>query len=94
MSLHDATIHYEDLTFEIQFDYYPASRGAREAGSGVQLEPDEPESWDVTEVKLVNPDVKDQIGIDVTDVMTDTMMEFFNEQAGEYINEQSADEGC
>jgi hypothetical protein len=74
MSNHTIPVDYEDLTFDVEFDYYPASKGAREKGSGVQLEPDEPESWDICTIKLRNGKIRP---LDVTDWMNDTMIGYF-----------------
>ncbi len=76
MSQHSIIVPYEFLSFEVDFDYYPASRGAREKGSGVQLEPDEPESWEVTEVRMYNPDDMEAEVVDVTDQLNEKMLLF------------------
>jgi hypothetical protein len=80
MSNHTITVEYEDLTFDVEFDYTPASKGAREKGSGVQLEPDEPESWDICTIKLRNGKIRP---LDVTDWMSETMMSYFEEEVVE-----------
>jgi len=46
------TISYKGIQLSINYTYYPASRGAREHGTGLQLEPDEPESVDIDNVEL------------------------------------------
>ena len=58
MSNHTIQVDYEDMTFDVNFDYYPACKGARENGSGVQLEPDEPETYDLCTVSMVHPEDK------------------------------------
>lgn len=52
MTQPNKTISYRGVQLSVDYTYYPASRGAREKGSGVQLEPDEPASVDVDDVKL------------------------------------------
>jgi hypothetical protein len=39
--------------------YYPASKGERERGSGVQLSPDEPATFEVTAVHCGGDDIAD-----------------------------------
>jgi hypothetical protein len=46
---------------EIDFNYSPPSKGARDsfngrAGAGIQLEPDEPADIEITGVRLCDPD--------------------------------------
>jgi hypothetical protein len=70
MSHHCITVNYDWLEFEVEFDHYPASRGAREKGTGVQLEPDEPATNEITEVFMVHPTDKDINRVDVTEQIT------------------------
>lgn len=93
MSHHESIIEYEWLTFQVGWDYYPASKGARERGSGVQLEPDEPESWEITEVMLAHPTKKDVKPVDVINQVSKKMMDYLNEQITEEIeNAREPDE--
>lgn len=46
------TISYKGVQLSVGFTYYPPSKGARERGSGVQLEPDEPASVDIAELSI------------------------------------------
>ena len=50
------------------FEYEPADRGARERGTGLQLEPDYPATWALHHVYLPNSDV------DITPVMSESMI--------------------
>jgi hypothetical protein len=83
MSNHTIPVDYEDLTFDVEFDYYPASKGAREKGSGVQLEPDEPASWDICTIKLRNGKIRP---LDVTDWMNEIMMGYFEEEVRDVVS--------
>jgi len=94
MSHHNITVTYpawvtaaEDLYFEVEFDYYPASRGAREKGSGVQLEPDEPETWEITEIFMVHPVDAGIKRVDVTEQIPGEVLAYFEEQVQEKIDE-------
>ena len=42
-----------EFELDVSVDYYPASKGRREHGSGVQLEPDEPASIEICSVSIV-----------------------------------------
>ena len=53
MSQLSKTISYRGVQLSVDYTYYPPSRGAREKGSGVQLEPDESASVDVDGVQIV-----------------------------------------
>lgn len=64
------TIDIGDVTFEINFNYYPASRGAREGG--LQLEPDEPAMAEINEISLA--------GNDVTELLDDKIIEKIEEK--------------
>jgi len=89
MSNHTHTVFYEDLAFIVEFDYFPASRGAREHGTGLQLEPDESESWEICTIKIFNHEDKDAKAVDVTDCFGKTMNEWFDEQINEHIHEDT-----
>ena len=85
MSNHTMRADFEDMAFDVNFDYYPASKGAREAGTGLQLEPDEQESWDICEVSMVNPDDPDIAAVDVTNCFNKSMCDWFEEQLNAHI---------
>ena len=89
MSQHSTIIFYEDLAFEVDFDYSPGDPGRMYMANGDPGYPPEPEEWDVTEVRLVNSEEKKIEPIDVTSVMTQTMMDFFNEQVKEAMPDES-----
>lgn len=57
-------ITLEGVTLRIDGDYYGPSKGAREKGSGVQLEPDEPASFELTAVYVDGSD------IDIADILS------------------------
>jgi len=52
-----ATVTREGVEIEVDYTYYPASHGAREKGSGVQLEPDEPATVEINEMTIQAIDV-------------------------------------
>lgn len=52
-----ATVTREDVEIEVDYTYWTAHRGAREKGSGVQLEPDEPATVEINELTIQNIDV-------------------------------------
>ncbi len=58
---HTRTVTIADNELEVSFDYYPPSRGARERGTGLQLEPDEPATFEICEVKLGEHDVTELV---------------------------------
>ena len=45
-------IDWKGYKIEVTFDYYPPSKGAREYGTGLQLEPDEPATVELEQVKF------------------------------------------
>ena len=45
-------ISYCDVELTVESEFYPASKGRRENGSGVQLEPDEPATFEVQDVSV------------------------------------------
>lgn len=52
-------VHYMGVDISVDYGYYPPSIGARERGSGVQLEPDEPAMVEVYEIKIGPQEVTD-----------------------------------
>lgn len=44
-------IEYRGYSLAVEYDYYPAKKGKRERGSGVQLEPDDEETIELTMVE-------------------------------------------
>ena len=89
MSNHTHTVYFEDLAFDVNFDYYPVSKGAREHGTGLQLEPDEPESWEICTIKMFNPEDKAAKKVDVSDCFNKAMNDWFDEQIEEHIHEDT-----
>jgi len=51
------TVYFRGVPIEVDYDYYPASKGARERGSGVQLEPDEPACVELTALSIGGVDI-------------------------------------
>lgn len=66
----------DDLGVDLEcwFEYEPAERGAREYGSGIQLEPDYPETWTLCHVYLPGSD------IDIAPVMSDKLIALIEEE--------------
>ncbi len=60
---------------ECWFEFEPAERGARERGTGLQLEPDYPETWTLCHVYLPGSDV------DIAPVMSDKLIAVIEEAA-------------
>jgi len=87
VSNHETTVYFEDFAFLVEFDYYPASRGAREHGTGLQLEPDEPESFEICTIKMINPDDAKVPAVDVSDQVPASLDDWFNDQITDYIGE-------
>ena len=85
MSNRTITVKYEDFAFEISFDYFKATRGAREHGTGLQLEPDEPESWEVTQVSMVHPTDSKIKPVYVSDCLSKHLLDWFDEQVSAHI---------
>jgi hypothetical protein len=90
VSNHETTVYFEDLAFLVNFDYYPASRGAREHGTGLQLEPDESASFEICTISMIHPDDAKIPAVDVSDQIPATLDDWFNDQIVEYMNK---DEG-
>jgi len=80
---HTFTTYYEDIAFEIEFDYFPASKGSWEGG--VQIEPDEPESWEICTIKIFNDSDKNAKAVDVSDCFNKAMNDWFEEQVNDHI---------
>lgn len=57
MSHHITTLTHEDVDLEISYNYYEGSRGARERGTGLQLEPDEEPSVEIDRIEIKDIDV-------------------------------------
>lgn len=58
---------------EIDVDAWKACKGARERGTGLQLEPDEPAGFEVTAARLVSPEdifeiVTEEVSITLGDI--------------------------
>lgn len=72
-----ATWASDDLGVDLEcwFEYTPAERGARERGTGLQLEPDYPETWTLCHVYLPGSD------IDIAPVMSDKLIAMIEEDA-------------
>lgn len=51
---HACTIYLKDFEFLVYYSWYRAVPGAREKGTGIQLEPDEPETYEVDSIKLIS----------------------------------------
>lgn len=90
---------------QIAFTWYPGCRGARERGTGLQLEPDESEGpedihlfnrkgWHIPwlEEKADRANVWDEIHQDITDHVREKRAESYYEY-GEYLYEQRRDRG-
>ena len=77
-----ACLEYEDdllgITLTCYFDHEPASRGAREYGTGLQLEPDYPATY--TLAHAYTPQ-----GLDISPVMRLDMIEMIEEYACETL---------
>ena len=80
---------YEDLDFRVTFNQYPAYRGARERGSGVQLEPDEPASIEVTNIQLLHDG---DTQIEIYDVLSEKVIEQIQLTVEENLSEEFEDD--
>ena len=49
-------ITFEGIQLQVEYEYEPAERGDREPGTGLLLSPDIEEQFDLTSVKVVDPD--------------------------------------
>lgn len=54
-------IDWKGCELDVTFDYYKPSKGAREYGTGLQLEPDEPATVELEDVMLNGVDISDLI---------------------------------
>jgi hypothetical protein len=84
MSNHTITVNYDDMKFDVEFDYYPGSL-ARRGEAGLPMEPDEPATWEILKISIINPDSIDVAPVDVTYSFTAPMMDYFDDQIGDYI---------
>lgn len=78
---------YREFELEVEFDFYKGCRGARERGSGVQLEPDEPASCEVNSVTLIykGKDGKEKRHLlDLPDEIIDDIVDDIAEDYGDY----------
>ena len=89
MSNYTTTIEYEDLSFQINFDYSPFRAGRMYMANGDPGYPDEPAELDICTVLLVHPTDKDVKPVDVTDVMSDVMNDWIDGQIEDYISEEA-----
>lgn len=59
MSSQSIAVNYHGEMLVITYDYSPPCKGHREAGTGLPLEPDDPEEIDITSVIWNNQNVWD-----------------------------------
>lgn len=78
------TISIEGVELRVDGTWYAASRGAREAGSGVQLEPDEPETFEMSAIYVADVDIADLLSAGRIEHVENTVLE---ELAGEEPDE-------
>ena len=85
--LHLIHILHEDLGVPLQcwFEYTPAERGAREFGTGLQLEPDYPATWTLSHVYLPGSDV--DIAPVLADVVITGLEEWAQDNAGGFSDD-------
>ena len=86
MSNHTETIEYEDLTFEVNFDYSKGDPGRMYMANGAPGYPPEHEEWDICTVMLIHPTDKDVKPVDVTDVLSDTMNDWIDGQIEDVVH--------
>ena len=86
-------VEYEDLAFEVDYDYYPARPGVMTLPNGDPGYPPEPATMEVTGVKMVHPKDPKIKAVDVYDQLSDTMLDWFEEQVEDYINGDEPDFG-
>jgi len=70
-------IEYRGYSLSVEYDYYPPSKGAREKGSGVQLEPDEDAVIELNSVHLN--------GIEVMGLLEDLVLSEIEVTIGEQL---------
>lgn len=79
----------EDIAVTVTYTAYPASRGARERGTGLQLEPDEESSIEIESVKDSTGkeiDVSDSDLKQLESEISDTIRDADDYEAGEYAD--------
>ena len=79
----------EDIAVTVTYTYYPASRGARERGTGAPLEPDEDASIEIESVKDSTGkeiDVSDSDLKQLESEISDTIRDADDYEAGEYAD--------
>ena len=79
-------VEYEDLAFEVEFDYSPFRPGRMYMPNGDPGYPDEPAEMEITSIKMVHPKDPRVKAIETYDLMSDVMLKWFEEQVEDYIN--------
>ena len=69
------TVNYCDVEFEVDYEYYPPSKGAREYKTGLQLEPDEPATFEVQDIFIGGQCVWDLLNVDQIDAIEEKLYE-------------------
>ncbi|AVH84944.1 hypothetical protein RsoM2USA_15 [Ralstonia phage RsoM2USA] len=82
--------NFEDCTIKIVYDYSAACRGARERGTGLQLEPDEPESVEINAVSYFDSISGEWIDVDVGQ-LRDEFVDDYSAKIVEYIHDSDYD---
>ncbi len=70
---------YHELTAEVVVDYTPAERGCREPGTGMQMEPDYDESFEVHSVTVLNTDITHLLDSEQHDAIAEHLREMKQE---------------
>ena len=73
MSVHTFLYKHGSFHLECEIDYEPAQLGAREIGTGLQLEPDYDDMTEVLSVSIISPHNSDRI--DITDIIQEWIID-------------------
>jgi hypothetical protein len=68
-----------EIEADVAYIYNRACRGARERGSGIQLEPDEPASVEIQTVTASGVDLTNLLGDSLLDALADAILEQYEE---------------
>ena len=78
------TVKVNGVEFDVDYIYHKPYRGARERGSGIQLEPDEPASVELDDVCIGEYSVFSCISEETMDEIACEILKIINEPPDEY----------
>ena len=77
------TVKIDGIEFEVEYEYCRACRGAREPGTGIQLEPDEESGVEVEGIKT-SDDIMELLNEELIDRIAGQICSAIEEPGDEY----------